>query len=155
MIAALTRVTQSINDCVYSKKQRGTSTMNTVKAIIKKAAVPVLSAVIGMSVGTHAFAADPTYKAAKDQSKANYDADKAHCESLSGNDKDVCLQKAKAVKTETKADAEAMHKTREAKKDAQEDRNAAEYKVAKEKCDALKGNEKDACVDRAKATYKQ
>lgn len=129
--------------------------MNTVKAIVKKSAVSVFAAVIGLSIGSHAFAADPAYKAAKDQSEANYDAEKARCDALSGNEKDVCIEKAKAAKKESKADASATHKTREARKDAQEDRNDAEYKVAKEKCDAMKGNDKDACVDRAKAMYHQ
>ena len=74
---------------------------------------------------------------------------------INGNDKDVCMEKAKAMKNEAKADASATHKTKEAKHEAREERNEAEYKVAKEKCDVLKGNEKDACVDRAKATYNQ
>ena len=50
--------------------------MSTVKAIARKSAVSVFAAMIGLAVGANAFAADPTYKAAKDRAEANYDADK-------------------------------------------------------------------------------
>jgi hypothetical protein len=39
--------------------------------------------------------------------------------------------------------------------DAREDKMEADYKVAKEKCDALSGKEKDACISSAKMKYHQ
>ena len=42
-----------------------------------------------------------------------------------------------------------------AQREAREDRADANYKVAKEKCDALSGDAKDACVERAKADRDQ
>lgn len=111
--------------------------------------------ILGSAIGASAFAADPAYSAAKDQADANYEAAKARCDTLSGNDKDVCIKEAKAGKTATKADAATVHKTTEAKKDARDEKLEAQYKVAKEKCDVLKGSEKDACQERAKATYAQ
>ena len=115
-----------------------------------------LSAVfLGSAIGMSAFAADPAYSAAKDQAEANYDAAKAHCETMTGNDKDVCIKEAKASKASAKADATTAHKTKEANKDAREDKMEAEYKVAKEKCDSMTGAQKDACQERAKATYGQ
>src|SRR5687767_5100916 len=39
-------------------------------------------------------------------------------------------------------------------RDAEEDRIEADYKAAKAKCDAMKGNEKDVCEKEAKANEK-
>jgi hypothetical protein len=39
--------------------------------------------------------------------------------------------------------------------DAREDTMVAQYKVAKEKCDVLSGDAKDACVKDAKVKYHQ
>jgi len=111
--------------------------------------------ILGSAIGASAFAADPAYSAAKDQADANYKAAKARCDTLSGNDKDVCIKQAKATKEGAKADANVAHETKEATKDAREDKLTAQYKVAKEKCDVLSGSEKDACQERAKATYGQ
>jgi hypothetical protein len=41
----------------------------------------------------------------------------------------------------------------EARKDATLDKRDADYAVAKEKCEALKGGEKDNCLDDAKRLY--
>lgn len=84
---------------------------------------------------------------------ANYDRDKTRCASLTGNDKDVCMEQAKAVLIAAQADAKADRKTIEARQDAREDKIAAEYKVARERCDAFAGAAKDHCVNAAKAAY--
>jgi hypothetical protein len=111
------------------------------------------AALIGLPFG--AMAADPTYKAAKSQAEAVYDKEIEHCDTLSGNDKDVCVKAAKAKRTDSEADAKAQHKASDARKDANEDKLEADYKVAKERCDNFSGSEKDACVERAKAKYHQ
>ena len=129
--------------------------MNNVTTKRNKRLLSFSALILGSVIGANAFAADPAYSAAKDQADANYDAAKARCDTLSGNDKDVCIKEAKAGKTATKADATVAHKTTEAKKDARDDKLEAQYKVAKEKCDVLKGDEKDACQQRAKAAYGQ
>lgn len=130
---------------------------------------PTLSAVaaivIGISIGAPAFA-DITSKDAKLHAKAEYkqtmkqaDADykgaKAKCNSLTGNDKDVCVKEAKAAYQKTKADAKVARATGSARAEAGEDKREANYKVAKEKCDAVTGDQKGACVAQAKADYKQ
>ena len=53
------------------------------------------------------------------------------------------------------ADAKAQLKSKNAKADAREDTMVAQYKVAKEKCDALSGDAKDQCVKDAKLKYHQ
>ena len=89
--------------------------------------------------------ADADYKAAKDACKAT----------KQGNDRDVCMKEAKAQYTKVTADAKARLKSKDAMADAHEDTMVAQYKVAKEKCDAMSGDAKDACVKDAKVKYHQ
>jgi len=95
---------------------------------------------------------------------AEYNVAKEKCDDLSGNGKDVCVKEAKAAHVRATADAKVDRvaadtrntsavKTAEARRDATEDKRDADYKVAVEKCDALAGNAKDACVQNAKARY--
>jgi hypothetical protein len=84
---------------------------------------------------------------------ATYDADKARCAGLTGNGKDVCQEEAKARLVAAEADARADQKTIEARNEAREDKQAAAYRVAMEKCDAFAGAAKDQCVSVAKTEY--
>ena len=43
----------------------------------------------------------------------------------------------------------------EAKKDASAEKREADYKAAKERCDAMSGDAKSKCVDDAKRKYAQ
>lgn len=96
--------------------------------------------------------------------QANYDVAIEKCDDLAGNPKDVCVKEAKAALVKGKANAkvdrvaadtnkEAATKQAEARKDASADKREAEYKVAIEKCDALAGAAKDACVSSAKTQF--
>jgi len=99
------------------------------------------------------------------KAKADYNVAKEKCDDQSGNAKDVCVKEAKAKYTSAKEDAKVAKKVAdpsatpaakaEAKKDAVEEKKDAGYAVAKEKCDALSGNAKDACIKQAKAKYGQ
>lgn len=84
---------------------------------------------------------------------ANYDLAKTRCASLTGNEKDVCKEQAKAALISAQADAKADQKTIEARNQAREDKLAAAYHVAMEKCDAFAGAAKDQCVSAAKAEF--
>ena len=96
--------------------------------------------------------------------QANYDVAIEKCDDLAGNRKDVCVKEAKAELVKGKANAkvervvsdtrhDAAVKQADASKDANADKREAEYKVAIEKCDALAGPAKDACVSNAKVQY--
>ena len=97
---------------------------------------------------------------------ADYAVAKEKCDDAAGNAKDVCRKEAKSVYVTAKADAKVAEKTSEAigtasdkvvdaRKDAATDKNNAAYAVAKEKCDALSGDPKDACIKDAKMKYGQ
>jgi hypothetical protein len=78
---------------------------------------------------------------------------KERCDSLSGNEKDVCQQKAKAEHDKAKAAADASVKTADARDDVARTRREADYKVARERCDSLSGSAKDTCLADAKARF--
>jgi len=122
---------------------------------------------------------EPTVKHQRQASDAKAEAayDLAHqkCQDQAGNAKDVCIKEAKAVKVAAEADAKALMKTSDANKDANKaitkeenkasekasearsdaaaDKTDAQYKVEKEKCDALAGAAKDNCMTQAKARF--
>ncbi|MEO8526382.1 MAG: hypothetical protein ABI460_16780 [Caldimonas sp.] len=85
--------------------------------------------------------------------EADYQVAKERCDDKGGNAKDVCVKEAKAAMTTTVADAKAKKVGTEARMDANKDKRDADYKVAAEKCDALAGDAKSACVADAKARF--
>lgn len=118
----------------------------------------LLTAACGAVLAVAAQAAPQTskaeYDAAKTHAEESYKVAKEKCESLASHAKDVCLAEAKAQRMRDEAAATAAYKnTPSAWYDQQVKKADADYLVAKEKCDALKGNEKDVCVAEAKAAH--
>lgn len=121
----------------------------------------------------------PTQKTRYGVQVANADAAylvaKQECDDKAGNAKDVCVTQAKAAQTAAKADAKARMKVSranataeeksadaktvakeqatDARKDAAAEKRAADYVVAKEKCDAFAGDARGTCMDEAKARF--
>ena len=85
--------------------------------------------------------------------EADYTVAKERCDDKTGNDKDVCVKEAKAAMVTGKADAKASLKVNDARTDAMQDKRKANYKVATEKCDAMAGDAKSACMAAAKSQY--
>ena len=99
---------------------------------------------------------------AKDMNKlgeARYDSRyalaKEVCDDQAGNAKDVCVSKAKADHEKAKADAKMNKSVTEARNDAADAKDKADFKVASQRCDAMSGNTKDACMASARARYGQ
>lgn len=104
------------------------------------------------------------YNARIAKADAEYSVATEKCDDKDGNVKDVCVKEAKAAKTQqtaaaeaqmktSKADAVAIEKSSDARKDAEKDMRDANYAVAKEKCDALASDSKDLCLKDAKVHY--
>lgn len=87
------------------------------------------------------------------QYKASYEIAKEKCDDAKGNDKDVCVKSAKGERDKAEADVKLAKKVTAATEDALEAHVKADFKVAREKCDALSGDAKDVCVASAKARY--
>lgn len=93
------------------------------------------------------------YKSEISKAAKRYEIEKKHCNTLAGNEQDVCLQRATANLKITEADLKAYEKnTTAAGIKAEKTRIDELYKVDKEKCDDFKGNAKDNCKAQAEAT---
>jgi len=94
--------------------------------------------------------------AEEDKIEAQYKADKAKCDAMTGNAKDVCQKEAKGKENIAKAELDAQKdpSARNQRKVA-EARADAKYDVAKERCDDMKGKDKDACQLSAKAAHEK
>ncbi len=88
--------------------------------------------------------------------EAGYKADKAKCDTMKGNAKEVCEKEAKGKEKVAKAelDARANPSERNLRK-VEEAKAEAKYAVAKERCDDLKGKEQSACEKEAKADHER
>lgn len=91
-------------------------------------------------------------KVADVRADAAYEVAEERCDEHTGNAKDVCMREAKAAHVRAKADAKGLHGS-EARSEANDDKRKADYKLERERCDALAGDAKDACRDAAKARY--
>jgi hypothetical protein len=96
--------------------------------------------------------------------EASYKVSIEKCDDQAGNLKDVCVKEAKAALVKDKANAkvdrvtadtrrDAAVKQADARNEANADKRDADYVVAIEKCDALAGPSKDACVSSAKVQF--
>jgi hypothetical protein len=84
---------------------------------------------------------------------AEYAVARARCKAQHGNDRDICMQQAKASNTALKADARSDLRVTEARNKARDEKRDAYYKAEAEKCDALKDAARDACITLAKSHY--
>lgn len=112
--------------------------------------------VAGLLAFSSGFAADKMsreeYNAAKDRIEAQYKADQEACEALKDNAQDVCEKEAKAKEKVARAEL-AYQRTGEDRDrmEIAEVKAEQDYAVAKERCDDMSGDQKDACQKEAKA----
>ena len=99
--------------------------------------------------------AQDTLKLQTAQYEARYDVAKEKCDDLAGNAKDVCVTSAKTMRDKAKADVKLKKVVTEAMVDDVTTRMKADYKLAREKCDALAGEPKNICVASAKARFNE
>jgi carboxypeptidase C (cathepsin A) len=92
------------------------------------------------------------YKSGKDGISSQYKTNKAACDAMSANAKDICVEEAKAKERVALAELEYGYtgKARDGTK-VMEVKAKTAYAVAKEKCDDQAGNAKDVCRKEAKA----
>ena len=104
---------------------------------------------------TAALNHDPaTYRNVTQKANADYKAATAKCSRLSGNEEDVCTAEAKAARARTEAAAIARYNNSDKGRASSRTKVAdADYAVAKAKCGAMSGAEKDSCLDNAKSVH--
>ena len=94
----------------------------------------------------------PAYEAAKKRIEAQSRVDRQACKRLKGERREVCDAQAKGKEDAALAKLEARWKrTPEAIQEAKEVTADANYRVAREECEALQGDARDRCIDAAKA----
>ena len=126
--------------------------MNTLKLSSLARAVALCAGSLLFCAGASAAGDKAPYNEAKTSAKATYEADKKACDAMKDNAKDICVAEAKAKRVKTEENAEAAYKnTPKAREHAIHEIAEADYKVAKERCDDKKGNDKDVCIKEAKA----
>ena len=109
---------------------------------------------IGLAGVASANLTKPVYSQAKDEVKAMFKVERDKCGSMSGNAKDVCVERAKGQEKVALANLEYQYTgTVKDRNDYMEARYDASYKYAKEMCDDKSGNAKDVCVAEAKAEH--
>jgi len=99
--------------------------------------------------------ADARYDATTDAAKQNYEMAKENCKNMAGNARDVCMKEAEMEYVKAKSQARVEKKSATSQAEATDDQLKAGYKAAKENCDALSGNAKDACISEAKLKFRQ
>ena len=98
---------------------------------------------------------DPaSYKNMTQKAAADYKAASANCTGMSGAARQVCVEEAKVARARAEADAVAQYKNTQ--KDRTKARTAlanADYALAKAKCAAMTGGEKDSCISTAHTVH--
>ena len=94
------------------------------------------------------------HKVAKEKIEATYKMDKAKCEPMKGNAKDVCEKEAKGKEKIAKAELEQAYKPSDKNmRKVEEVKADVAYDVAKEKCEDLKGDAQKSCEKDAKSSH--
>jgi hypothetical protein len=120
-----------------------------------KLKLTVIAAALALGTASFVQAADKAdrkvHNADEERIESEYKAAKERCDSMQGNQKDICVAEAKAKERVAKAENDAKHAKDPAKEQAkvQRVRADAEYDVAKQRCQEMKGNEKDVCMKEA------
>ena len=115
----------------------------------------VIAAALALGTASFAQAADKAdrkvHNADEERIESEYKAAKEKCDTMQGNQKDVCVAEAKAHEKIAKAENDAKHAKDPSKEQAkvQRVRADAEYDVAKQRCQEMNGNEKDVCMKEA------
>lgn len=87
------------------------------------------------------------------KAESAYAVSKEQCDDQAGNAKDVCVEQAKSVKTKSLAEVKLTTQMVDASKTAVQSTLDADYNVAAEKCEAMAGDSKAACLTSAKTKY--
>ncbi len=122
---------------------------------MNKFTISSLALAISLAFSVNAMAQNMSkdeYKAAEKRISAEYKLDKANCDSLSSNAKDICKAEAKGKNKVAEAELEAQYEpSKKATYEVGVAKAKANYAVTKEKCDDKAGNDEDVCVKEAKA----
>ena len=125
----------------------------TMKSFIATLITAAAFAAVGIAPAAAQTTNKAAHKTAMDKAKADYKVAKDKCDAMSGNAEDICEDEAKLMRA--KAEHDAAMKFDNTGNNVMKARGNvidAEYDLADEKCDALKGDAEDKCEMQAKST---
>jgi len=116
------------------------------RAVVGAAALAICTLAQGSTPEARA-----TYKATMKQANGDYNAARAHCRTLAGNERSVCIAEAKGKLRKAEADAAATLKdTERARSDARKTTAKADYQVDKARCGDRSGDARKDCLKEAR-----
>lgn len=77
------------------------------------------------------------------------------CAVQTGNDKDICIKRARLEHQQSVSLAKANQKVREAQQEALEEISEADYQLALEKCESVSGKARENCRDNVKTKFER
>jgi hypothetical protein len=112
------------------------------------------AAVFAISAAAAAGLSRDQVRTAEDRIEAAYRSERAACESLNGNARDICIAQAKGDEKVARAKLEYLNsgKATDMMKLATARADAA-YGIATERCDDVGGNARDVCLRQASAQH--
>lgn len=115
-----------------------------------KCGIAVALALPLLSFGATSSTSD--YSAEKERVTTDYQSARSKCSQLSGPARTLCFVEAKTVERKAMAGAEARYRgTDSARVEAMVEAAEADFELAKAKCDARAGGDRDVCINAAKA----
>lgn len=114
---------------------------------------PLLVAAVAIPLLHAAHLAEPAYQASNIRISTDYQADKLACASVAAAlARDVCFEQARARKKVARAELEHSNSgTARGQQKVLEVRAEATYAVARKRCNGMKGDVKDLCIEQAQA----
>ncbi len=117
--------------------------------------ISMIAVAVGIAFSTGVMAQGLSKDEYKDNNAKiadQYKLDKAGCDSMAGNKKDICIADAKGKENIARAELEDSYKPGDKTRyQVLAAKAEAAYAVAKEKCDDKSGNAKDVCLKEAKS----
>jgi hypothetical protein len=124
---------------------------------MNKFTISSLALAVSLAISVNAMAQNMSkdeYKGAEKRITAEYKVNKANCDSLAGNAKDICKAAAKGKNKVAEAELEAQYTpSKKATYEVGMAKAKAVYAVNRKKCDDKADNDEDVCVKEAKAAF--
>jgi hypothetical protein len=92
-------------------------------------------------------------KIEKTKADVDFSVAQERCDDAKGNAHELCETQAKTAHTKALSSAKMSKKIDDARSDARDTDNDANWKMAKERCDTASGSAKTQCMDDAKTRY--
>jgi predicted small secreted protein len=95
------------------------------------------------------------WREARDRNNREFETARASCTSMSGGDRDACIERAHARYSTDMSDARKQYPRQNRLAESDEDRAEDLYDTARERCEALRGDAEERCLAEARSRYRR